>query len=135
MKKKTKHIIIIILSVIVWLVGLIITGYFDLGIRLIIFVIQLLVIFFGWHRSFTMLEKIKAATKLLELINERDIDDLNTYNGICSLILFEANDLKKYNKYVELLEPTKKQRLKFGNQSSNTVWWFNHTIGKLVSNI
>ena len=124
MKKKTKHIIIIILSVIVYFASFFIPSYKDLVFTIITLVIQLIVFWFGLYRSFEILEKIKAATKLLELINE-NIDDLNTYNGICSLILFEVNDLrlKEYNKYVELLEQTKKQCLKF-NKPYNTAWWF-----------
>ena len=124
MKKKTKHIIIIILSVIVCLSLFFIPTHGDLVLNSIILVIQLSLIFFGWYRSFKMLEKIKAASKLLELINT-NIDDLNNYNGICLLILFWVHSykLKEYGKYVELLEPTKKQCLKF-NKSYNSAYWF-----------
>jgi hypothetical protein len=124
MKKKTKHIIIIILSVIVWLSLFFIPTHGDLVLGTIKLFIQLSLIFFGWYNSFIVLKKIKAATKLLELINKIDTNELNTYNGICSLILFELNEGKTYRNYVELLTPTKKQRLKLGNQSSNKSWWF-----------
>jgi hypothetical protein len=124
MKMKTKHIIIIILSVIVWLSLFFIPTHGDLVLNSIRLVIQLLAIFFGWYRSSEILKKIHASTKLLELI-EQNVIDTKTYSGICDLILKETLDFNKYVKYKQLLKPTKKQRLKFGNQSHNTDFWFN----------
>lgn len=125
MKKKTKHIIIIILSVIVWVTLFFIPTYGDLLLNSIILVIQLSLIFFGWHKSFRILEKINAATKLLNLIEQAKNND-QTYSGICSLITYEnPNDFYKNVKYKQLLEPTKKQRLKFGKQPFNECFWFN----------
>lgn len=124
MKKKTKHIIIIILSVIVWFTLFFIPTYGDLLINSIILVIQLSLIFFGWYKSFRILEKINAANKLLDLIEQAENNE-QTYSGICSLITYEnPNDFYKNIKYKQLLEPTKKQRLEFGEQPLNKDFWF-----------
>lgn len=126
MKKKTKHIVIIILSVIVWLLSSIMVGNpnFDLIIRISILVIQLLAIWLGLWRSFRILEKMNAATKLLALI-EQYTDGLHHVPGICSLIYYDdSNSFYKNIKYKKLLAPTKKQRLEFGKQPINKDFWF-----------
>lgn len=126
MKNKTKHIIIIILSVIVWFTLFFIPTYGDLLLNSIILVIQLSLIFFGWYKSFRILEKINAANKLLDLIIELKINnELNQYKGICHMIAFTKEDeFVKYLKYEQLLRPTEKERLKWNSPAWNKLYWF-----------
>ena len=123
MKKKTKHIIIIILSIVIWIILFFIPTH-NILLNTIIVVVQLSLVWFGWHKSFKALEKINAATKLLDLI-EQSKNNGNTYAGICGLINDEdQNNFYKNVKYKQLLKPTEEQRLKFGNQALNKSYWF-----------
>jgi hypothetical protein len=121
MKKKTKHIIIIASSVIIYLSLFFIPTHGDLLLVSIRFVVQLFLIWFCWYRSSKILEKIHAATKLLELIENSDLTDCS---GICSVIFNNFKNQKENLRYVKLLTPTKKQREQFGNQSHINGFWF-----------
>ena len=121
MNKKTKHIIISVLSFIIWLV----LFFIPLSSGLLVtirFLIQVSLIWFGLN-SLKNLQKISAAKKLLKII-ENNID-FKLFEGICMLVYFSDDiDVDKYLNYVKLLTPNKKQRLKFGNYPANSNYWF-----------